>query len=419
MEPRDQYRRLRDRLNEQQFELPPQSWEQMADILDGKRPVPSPAPRRRGRRRAFLWLCLTGLLLAGLCLGSNSWPNSATAITTGALPIPLQTGAGAQALHKTTKPATPKEQTPPQAMPSTSTVGQSSTDAPTPPSTKLPAPLAPFGPLPARQPLLTPNDMEPPEQPLAASGAPTPPLGTASGRKSIELAPIPSLAALELPQPAALLEAEGAAPVQVPRWHFGLKTGVDANTRQTTALIGGFARLRLSDKWAVQAELQYKTRSEEMGRGLGVNQLVNDTIYGAQLDSEASRYERIERIHFFELPISVMYKVSPRLRLLGGGQLVYLRNQAQQAESFKSDDSSSEGAGIVNSSNFSRSQLVSPGLARLDAGLLAGLDYQVSPAFSVDLRYVQGLFDLTHDPYYLEKDDHLNSSLQLSIKWIW
>ncbi len=418
MEPRDQYQRLRYRLNEQQFELPPQSWEQMADILDGKQPVPSPATRGRSRRRALLWLCFAGLLLGGLWLGSNGWPNSATAITTGALPIPLRTDAGAQALHKASKPTAPREQAPPQAMPSISTVGQSSTDAPTPPSTKLPAPLAPFDPLPARQPLLTPNDMEPPERPLAASGAPNPPLGTASGSKSIELAPIPSLAALELPKPAALLEAEGAAPVQVPRWHFGLKTGVDANTRQTTALIGGFARLRLSDKWAVQAELQYKTRSEEMGRGLGVNQLVNDTLYGLELNSEANRYERIERVHFFELPISVLYKVSPRLRLLGGGQLVYLRNQTQQAEGLK-NDSSSEGAGVFTTQNFSRSQLVSPGLARFDAGLLAGLDYQISSAFSVDVRYVQGLFDLTNDSYYLEKDDHLNSSLQLSIKWIW
>ncbi|HKK78519.1 MAG TPA: porin family protein, partial [Phaeodactylibacter sp.] len=195
---------------------------------------------------------------------------------------------------------------------------------------------------------------------------------------------------------------------------FGLKAGLDAQPRQTTGLIGLFARYRLSGRWALQLEPQYKLRSDNLGQGLALDASKEQTTFYPTVAQYNQQSVSITRLHFVELPLTALYQVHPKWQLLGGGQLVHISNAFRSA-----NNESRAAADSAYSAESSAEANRSPNVLRWDAGLILGVDYQLHPALSVDLRYVQGLYDLTNDAFFMEEDDYLNSSVQLSIKWRW
>ena len=123
----------------------------------------------------------------------------------------------------------------------------------------------------------------------------------------------------------------------------------------------------------------------------------------------------ITRLHFWELPLTALYQAHPRWQLLGGVQVVHLRNSSRKTTT----DELASADNMTYTVERNKQSQSSPAILRWDAGLILGVDYQLGPALSMDLRYVQGLYDLTYDAYFIEDGNYLNSSLQLSVKWKW
>jgi hypothetical protein len=406
------YRRLREQIDQHEFELPPSGWEQMADILDGKQPVPQPQPVEEDRkRRGIWWLFFAGLLLTGSLLGAQYWPSQPTAqgkiAQLSALPIPMKPNTDLYQEAPHTRPIAGREV-------SKDEVGEAAPPTTPPISTGQNHMVnAPVGKQPPRinvaPPAITPLSRLPKKQQTVQFASPLLRLPSPN-----TLLALPALPPTPLAEPQAELAAEPAAPVKKSGLHFGLKAGLDAQPRQTTGLIGLFARYRLSGRWALQLEPQYKLRSDNLGRGLALDASKEQTTFYPTVAQSSQRSVSITRLHFVELPLTALYQVHPKLQFLGGGQLVHIRNAFRSA-----NYESRAAADLAYSAESSTEANRFPGILRWDAGLIIGVDYQLHPALSVDLRYVQGLYDLTNDAFFLEEDDYLNSSLQLSIKWKW
>lgn len=412
------YRRLREQLDQHEFGLPPSSWEQMAEILDGKQPVPQPQPVEKGRkRRGFWWLLFAGLLFIGGGLGAqylNGWPAwQASATRINALPIPT-TSTPRTKLMSTPKanPPVATQERPDEKSPSTNLAAPppAAPDRTASTSSQAAAPTAKQSLGMAEDRTAVQPSSELPKRPKSQPLTNTQPLPN----PTVALAQLPAAPVnLRTEQPAAF-SPELATPVPNRAFHFGLKAGLDAQFRQTTGLVGLFARYRLSGKWALQLEPQYKLRSDKLGQGLGLDAAKEQTIYYPTAVQSTSRAVSITRLHFFELPLTALYQIHPKLQLIGGGQLVHLRSFSRNTSQERAVSSN-----VLYEDQRDLSVDGSPGIVSWDAGLILGADYQLTPSLSLDLRYVQGLYDLTHDAFFLKKEDYLNSSIQLSIKWRW
>jgi len=429
-EQNESYRHLREQLDQHEFELPPSSWAQMADILDGKQAVPKPQPvPEEQERRGLWWLLFVGLMMVSGYLGAQylMW-DPAPSAGVGALPIPLvpQAKADKEPAVKAEPPASSAE---PQAAESSE---QPASEHPTPVAatpngagekavfsaspqkpvknnngaSQLP-PARQRSPLAAKQP-----ESSTPKQ-LATQPADNKQPNTT--RLAHRTTPLPTVTVKELEPPTAALAGEPAKPVKQPALRFGLKAGLDGQIRQTTGLIGLFARYRLSGKWALQLEPQYKFRSDNFGRGLELNASTERTGFFPSVAQSSQQKVSITRLHFWELPLTALYQAHPRWQLLGGVQVVHLRNSSQKTTT----DELASADNMTYTVERNKQSQSSPAILRWDAGLILGVDYQLGPALSMDLRYVQGLYDLTYDAYFIEDGNYLNSSLQLSVKWKW
>ena len=56
------------------------------------------------------------------------------------------------------------------------------------------------------------------------------------------------------------------------------------------------------------------------------------------------------------------------------------------------------------------------GVRHFDLGLVLGMEWRFARRWSLDLRYNQGMFDLTHDNFFKDNTTHLNSDVQLSLR---
>ena len=56
------------------------------------------------------------------------------------------------------------------------------------------------------------------------------------------------------------------------------------------------------------------------------------------------------------------------------------------------------------------------GIRYLDMGLVLGWEYRFNRRWALDIRYNQGLFDLTVDNFYRQRETHLNSDIQVSLR---
>lgn len=55
-------------------------------------------------------------------------------------------------------------------------------------------------------------------------------------------------------------------------------------------------------------------------------------------------------------------------------------------------------------------------IRRFDAGISLGHEFRLGPAFSLSLRYTQGLFDMTHDNFFKNTKTYTNSDVQASVR---
>jgi hypothetical protein len=57
------------------------------------------------------------------------------------------------------------------------------------------------------------------------------------------------------------------------------------------------------------------------------------------------------------------------------------------------------------------------GIRYFDLGLVLGWEWRYSKYWALDIRYNQGLLDLTYDQFYRDNSTHLNSDLQVSLRY--
>ncbi len=436
-------RNLREKIEAHPFELPADSWQQMADILDGKKPVPQPKPVRDDRRRGLLWILLSGLLLTAVYLSAHElWREGVQAF-----PIPFETPAVAKSLpgeavsgreassadkasddkvtatanstNSTTAAQGSAARTPRPAAgqmasgrAATNTGGGSSLLPPAEADAGQAAPVPSQALMPA-QTVPTQTDTEAvADNTVKLPGAVLPPVPGAE-REMLLLEALPTAAPALLSQARPQPEVETVTARRPSPWSFGIKAGADIQTQQTTGLIGGFVAYRIAPRWSIQLEPQFKLRSDNIGQGLELLSMRADTIYAPAFAMAEQSAERITRIHFLELPLTAHYRLNSRWQLLAGVQLVHIRNFSRQdVQKVRSEVSQAD----LTANSFSVSR-PSASLRKWDVGLLAGAEYRLTPALSLDLRYVQGLYELTRSTYFTREADYFNSSVQLSVKW--
>ena len=75
--------------------------------------------------------------------------------------------------------------------------------------------------------------------------------------------------------------------------------------------------------------------------------------------------------------------------------------------------------GLSSSSGYAPFRFVDDqiGIRHFDFGLVFGWEWRFSKRWALDMRYNQGLFDLTFDPFYQDTKTHLNSDLQVSLRY--
>jgi hypothetical protein len=236
------------------------------------------------------------------------------------------------------------------------------------------------------------------------------------------LVPLPVRSPVALTGQYEAADMPETTPSTLHRWSFGLKAGADYQSLQTNALLGGFAQFRLQRKWVLEAGLQYKRRSENNGNGLGISPPPGDTIYLPAFASISPYHQAITRVHFLEAPVTLQYQIANRLWITGGMQVAYLRSTDQPVGNGNND---SNRASLENAADFSLagSAVASPGntprFEQWDLGLIAGIDYRIASHWSAELRWQQGLRDLTPEPYYQNNEVYNNTSLQFALKWHW
>jgi hypothetical protein len=426
-ERKDGFQHIREQLDDFEYEVPSTGWKDMSAILDGKRPVPQPAVPERPRRRIAGWLWLTGLVLlfgGGLWLGAQqgqptaSWKDNGTVLS--ALPVPMP-GAD-KAPHRGDTAESVASATGRPAKPS----GPAKPPVPTDPAKSL-FPNTQVNPNQQAASYVDPSSAETvTDKPAVIDPLPNPQavqdtLAQTTDRIFAVLDQLPTSPIGDLDMLTATASMPEIIPANHRRWDFGLKAGADYQALQTNALVGGFAQFRLSPKWVLEAGLQYKRQSNNNGRGLDISPPQGDTIYFPAFASVSPFHRPITRVHFFEAPLTLQYQMAKRLRVSGGMQMAYLRSTDRPTANMASDNSvrMENNFADLSANQAAASNTEGTRFERWDFGLIAGLDYRIANHWSVELRWQQGLRDLTPERYYQNDEIYRNSSLQLALKWYW
>lgn len=421
----EEYRHLSDKVQGYTAGLPEGAWQSMADILDGKQPVPSPKPASQWTTRgAFLGLIafLALALSAGFAL--QAYAGSEQVID--ALPIPLvaiapvaQTSGTAQE-DKAEKEAISQPAAAPQAHPQDQLLAQEA---------QQPAPLGPPQ-LPEavdharNEAYQVPSEAteaqaaklaiysraaqtQPAGQWAAVALVPTSSLPESLAKHSASVVPVLPLASADLRRP----------------WAFGLKAGVDARSLQVDGLAGAFLTRELPGKWALQAELQYKRygsvrpQSTSFSRAVDLSSRLMDM---SRNQESSSAYN----IHLLELPLTVRFQLQPRWHLFAGGQMALAfsadgdaPNSIEYSSNWKSSDALENAADPMSGTDFGNpdsAASVNGVISRFSFGLTAGSSYQLTSRLGVDLRYLHSLGPFAE---FSNGERHFNRSLQLALTW--
>ncbi len=193
------------------------------------------------------------------------------------------------------------------------------------------------------------------------------------------------------------------------RWSFGFLAGArmalpdwPMATTSFGGLAGGFIQYDLSPHWSVRAELAGKLLSRNLQRS--DSDLLFDG-FGATLKVDQSA--TTNGLLFFEMPILAVLRQG-RHEWFAGPKLALVR--------VRNDASSLAYSG--NAFTEVNSYTIVEGVRRFDAGLTLGYGYRLFHHWGIDLRYNQGLLDLTHDNFFNNTHTLINSDLQLTFRYV-
>lgn len=169
-------------------------------------------------------------------------------------------------------------------------------------------------------------------------------------------------------------------------------TGDIENTNNKIGFhIGGFAEIKVSDKFSVQPEILYSsqgTKGEETYTDLSGSFKVNLT----------------QELSYLNIPVMAKYYVAEKFYLEAGPQIGFLLSAEQKGEA----------SGIYNGQPFNVSQTVDnkDTLNSTDFGLNFGLGFNISKNVGAGVRYTAGLSNLDKET---ENSTINNSNIGISI----
>jgi hypothetical protein len=237
---------------------------------------------------------------------------------------------------------------------------------------------------------------------------------TAARQGDMAAVPTPGLPVLAVPVSVPAHQAPPLATMPIRRVlgkktaRFGVVLGVNNSvtdyqdfTRSHYPFVGLFAARRLSGRWEAQLEGHLKTVDKyDLSQSF--------TEYEVQRNKTLSATTRTVFYHRYdalEFPMVFKYTLSNRLGLIGGVRPSFIAGNRRNHSFvfFREKDNSG---------------LPFRGFWNFDMGLVAGMEYYVSPRCLLDLRWNQGLRDLTPDNLYQSDAIHLNSDLQFSVRYL-
>ena len=154
--------------------------------------------------------------------------------------------------------------------------------------------------------------------------------------------------------------------------------------------VGGFAKVKLSDKLFLQPEIVY---SLEGGKTNGIYYSV-----GANGQDYKINHERVN-LNYINVPIMLQYKATDKFYLEAGPQFGFLLNAK-----YKRDI---DGKGNTTD--------VSDNFKAFNFGVAIGAGYQITPQLGINARYTHGLTDIVKNNH--PEIDGKTRSLQLGLSY--
>lgn len=470
---------LRERILQQEYAFDEQAWDKMAALLEEQAPniIANPAsdtqPSPGGSLYKTLLLLLIGSAFSLLWFGSKSQSNAATLpanghfapVNTNTSPANLTENTSAQA-PATAQPdptPTPRQTTakPAANLPS---AGQkqyrenppAAESAPQPaqrlyqkgantPRELNSAPQLPDATTPqANVEKTNPADKQP-ETAIAANAAPAPaeaaknnsasqlptatspetPQRTSAAQRALQVQPIPlPLAALTYHSaPLNLQQFELAPPAALPikvqkqrRLQYHVLAGaslaaVDFNELQLrwAPHIGIGVSRTLIPGYRIQAELTGK-----IIKGYDFQSVLTDTLLLANGVGFRSLNFSGNTLQFLEMPILIK-RQSPEHRFNWFAGIRPSVNWSKGASVSAQTYGYFQHA-IADINKVPANAELRGGLRRFDLGMVLGVECRITPRLSMNLRFNQGLFDLTHDNFFQARENTLNTDAQLSVQ---
>ncbi|HLP93272.1 MAG TPA: outer membrane beta-barrel protein [Saprospiraceae bacterium] len=226
---------------------------------------------------------------------------------------------------------------------------------------------------------------------------------------NLECLPTPLPAYLPAPtpvraQPDTLVRPGKEVAHRMRRREHGLILGMNANAVDYDPVrlsilphVGYFWNQRIANRTSIQVEgvLKYVTGY----------QLYVETIDILPTGLSSSTL-RTNNLLYLEIPLTIKHKLRQKHSALLGMKpsFNYKVLSTGQSAAFNMD--------------ATREYTSQSGLRYFDMGLVLGWEYRLHKHWALDLRYNQGLLDLTFDQFYRDQSTHLNSDVQLSLRYV-
>ncbi|MCB9276018.1 MAG: PorT family protein [Lewinellaceae bacterium] len=231
------------------------------------------------------------------------------------------------------------------------------------------------------------------------------------------------LRSVELKSPGMPEIAAPSAQKHSRHWYGGMLAGVNnaitdykSLSHSTLPVLGIFGGVDWNQKWSTQLELHTKYVN---------NYHLSYTVIRYRYDT-FNNLEAVEQPYdlkaYFalEMPIVVKRRLTPSLYLLGGlrpSLIMEDRDGLNLLANNRQEDTASVGLGASSGGTDTTGSSAPQLLRKHDIGILAGIEWAFSRNWSLDVRYNQGLRDLSLDNVFQDNATHLNADLQLTARW--
>jgi hypothetical protein len=173
-----------------------------------------------------------------------------------------------------------------------------------------------------------------------------------------------------------------------------------------TPYLGLQYQYQLNQKWQLNAGLGYSYVNAN-----GLEKQYSKEQYSFGLTTETTTINT-DRLHYIELPVLARYKAFNNISIVGGANVSYLLNTNSTIDRTRSTT-----LGGKQVPSQTKESLYKKGLSPFDIQLQLGIEYKINNNLHIGLLANSGLFDVSRNNYYNTSVFNRNSRLQLYIKY--